>query len=151
MGVSLDLRKAWKHHRHGDLLVVLTWVNDERSLVLMPALRRGTGWYIVQESAAFKWGIDHPDPAISRPAMTHAIGQAEIACQMLDMEPSRENKARIMAIVSSWMPDLCRMPSAPPDPYALNGATFGEATLRADGEVVSGEEIRVLDSGVAYG
>ena len=77
MGVSLDLRKAWKHHRHGDLLVVLTWVNDERSLVLMPTLRRGTGWYIVQESAAFKWGIDHPDPSISRPAMTHAIGQAE--------------------------------------------------------------------------
>ena len=38
MPVSLDLRKAHKVRRHGDLLAIYTWVNDERALVLLPAL-----------------------------------------------------------------------------------------------------------------
>jgi hypothetical protein len=30
MPVSLDLRKAHKVRRHGDLLAIYTWVNDAR-------------------------------------------------------------------------------------------------------------------------
>ena len=40
MPVSLDLRKAHKVGRHGDLLAIYTWVNDERALVLLPARRK---------------------------------------------------------------------------------------------------------------
>ena len=40
MPVSLDLRKAHKVRRHGDLLAIYTWVNDARALVLLPALRK---------------------------------------------------------------------------------------------------------------
>ena len=40
MPVSLDLRKAYKVRRHGDLLAIYTWVNDERALVLLRALGR---------------------------------------------------------------------------------------------------------------
>jgi hypothetical protein len=35
----LDLGKSHKVRRHGDLLAIYTWVNDERALVLLPALR----------------------------------------------------------------------------------------------------------------
>jgi hypothetical protein len=40
MPVSLDLRKAYKVRRHGDLFAIYTWVNDERALVLLRALGR---------------------------------------------------------------------------------------------------------------
>jgi hypothetical protein len=39
MPVSLDLRKAYKVRRHGDLLAIYTWVNDERALVLLRGKR----------------------------------------------------------------------------------------------------------------
>lgn len=149
MGVSLDLRKAWKHQRHGDLLVVLTWVNDERSLVLMPALRRQAGWYIVQESAAYLWGVDHPSPEVAKPAMLHAVRQAHVACDILGLEPSKMNRARVMSVITGWIPDLCRMPSEPVQAPA--GPTMGEIVLRADHKPIAAESIRHEDAGVSYG
>lgn len=80
---SLDLSKAWKSQRHGDLVVVLTWVNDSRALVLLPALRRDAGWYIVDESAAWRWGVDHAGALARRIAMEHAMQQSVIACSVL--------------------------------------------------------------------
>lgn len=149
MPVSLDLRKAWKHQRHGDLVVVLTWVNDERTLVLMPALRRGTGWYMVQESAAYRWGVDHAEPAVRRAAMGHAVAQSYIACTVLDLEPSRMNRARIMSIVTGWVPDLCRMPGSP-EPE-LHKASYGQMILSADGVPIAGQDLREEVSGAEYG
>lgn len=149
MGVSLDLRKAWKHQMHGDLVVVLTWVNDERSLVLLPAIRRDAGWYVLAESAAFKWGVDHPDRAIRLPAMQHAMQQAQIACKMLGIEPSRVAVARIISIITGWIPDLYRMPSAPMPEY--KPGAYGQMILSADGKPIAGEDLREEVEGVQYG
>lgn len=149
MPVSLDLRKAHKHQRHGDLIVVLTWVNDERSLVLMPALRRDAGWYIVQESAAFKWGVDHPDFFIARDARAHAAAQSAIACYQLGLEPSKMNRAKVISIVTGWIPDLVAMPSAP-EPEFKRGS-YGSLILNADGKPIAGEDLREEVEGVTYG
>lgn len=149
MPVSLDLRKAWKHQRHGDLVVILTWVNDERALVLLPALRKNAGWYIVQESAAFKWGVDHSDPAIRRDAMAHALSQSHIACTMLNLEPSRMNRARVIDIITGWIPDLVTMPSAPLPEF--KPGSFGQMILSADGTPIAGEDLREEVEGVTYG
>lgn len=148
MGASLDLRKAWRHQRHGDLMVVLTWVNDQRSLVLAPVIRRDAGWYIVQESAAYLWGVDHFDQAVAGPARAHVARQSLIACQMLGIEPSFANRARIISIVTGWIPDLCAMPGEPQPTY-LPGS-FGEVQLRADGKPIAAEDIREVDAGVTY-
>jgi hypothetical protein len=149
MGVSLDLRKAHKHHRTGDLVVVLTWVNDERALVLLPALRRDAGWYIVAESAAWRWAVDHPDRSMSRPAMEHAVAQSHIACSVLGLEPSKINRARIISIVTGWIPDLIRMPGAP-EPEYLPGS-IGQSILTADGAPVAAEDVKIEKTGVMYG
>lgn len=149
MGVSIDLRKAHRHQRHGDLIAVLTWVNDERSMVLLPALRKDAGWYIVQESAAFKWGIDHPDPIVSVPARTHAFQQSLIACQMLGLEPSSMNRAKVISVITGWLPDLCAMPGSP-EPEFKRG-TFGQMILSADGTPIAGQDLREEVTGVTYG
>lgn len=148
MSVSLDLRKAWRHQRHGDLVVVMTWVNDARALVLMPALRRDAGWYIVDESAAYLWGVDSDDPLIRLGAQEHAMKQSHVACSMLGIEPNRPNRARIISIITGWLPDLIRMPSAP-DPE-LQAASYGSMVLNADGVPIAGEDLREEVKGVEY-
>lgn len=150
MPVQLDLRKAFKHQRHGDLLVVLTWVNDERSLVLIPALRRNAGWAIIGESAAWKWAVDHDDRAMRMEAQAHALVESHKICDQLNLEPSRPNRARVISIITGWLPDLVRMPAAPEPEFAPG--TFGQMVLRADGKVLAGQEIRVeREGGAQYG
>jgi hypothetical protein len=149
MGVSLDLKKAWKHQRHGDLVVVLTWCNDERSLILLPALRKNAGWYIVQESAAYKWGIDHSGAEIRRDAMAHANEQAYVACAMLNLEPSKMNRTRVISIITGWIPDLVVMPSAPE--VEMKPGSFGQLILSEDGRPIAAEEMRQEVEGALYG
>jgi hypothetical protein len=149
MSVSLDLRKAHKNQRHGDIIAVLTWVNDERALVLLPALRKQAGWYIVQDSAAYRWGVDHPNPDIRRPAQEHAMVQSHIACSMLGIEPTRANRARIISIVTGWIPDLVSMPSAPEATF-LKGS-FGEIALSVDGKKIAAQDVQIEDKGASYG
>lgn len=150
MPVTLDLRKAWRSQQHGDLTVVMTWVNDARALVLLPTYRRDAGWYIVAESAAYLWGVDHPDPVTRRDAMAHAMEQSVMACMQLGLEASRPNRARVIGIITGWIPDLVRMPSAPlPE---MSQAAYGDVTLSVDGKVVAQEETRVpIDEGTSYG
>lgn len=149
MAISLDLRKAHRHQRHGDLVVVLTWVNDQRALVLLPAHRRDAGWYVVEETAAYLWGVDHPDATLRADAMRHALRQSEIACSMLGIEASRSNRARVISIITGWIPDLVRMPSAPAAEFAPG--SFGQMVLRADGKPIASEDVRQERTGVSYG
>lgn len=150
MPVSIDLNKAWTHQRHGDLVVVLTWVNDSRALVLLPALRRDAGWYIVDESAAWRWGVDHPDAMARRIAMEHAMQQSIIACSMLGIEATRANRARVISTITGWIPDLVRMPSAPQP--ELSSVSQGEVIFSVDGKVMREEEIKVeRTEGATYG
>lgn len=149
MPVSLDLRKAFKHHRHGDLIVVLTWVNDERSLVLMPAMRRNAGWAVIGESASWKWAVDHQDAATSNYAKRHALVESHKICEQLNLEPSRMNRAKVIDIITGWLPDLIRMPGAPEQEF--NPETYGQMILSANGKAIGGEDIRLPVEGVSYG
>ena len=84
MPVSLDLRKAHKVRRHGDLLAIYTWVNDERALVLLPARRKNAAWFVVCESAAYRYD----DASV-------LAAQCVKACEVLGVEPSKRNWVRI--------------------------------------------------------
>lgn len=137
MPASLDLRRAHLHRRHGDLLAVFTWVNDERAMVLLPAFRPGAPWYIVLESAAFKYD----DPA-------YLARQCVTACEVLGIEPSRANWVRVAGIIHDGLPDLIRMPSAPPAEF--HRGSIGEMTLRADGQVLAQQDIRIEREGATY-
>lgn len=149
MPVSLDLRKAWKHQRHGDLIVVLTWVNDERSLVLMPAYRQNAGWVVIGESAAWKWAVDHEDKRMRMDAQAHALVESHKICDQLNLEPSKMSRARVISIITGWLPDLIRMPSAPETEF--NPETYGQMILRADGKPIAAQDIRTEVEGVSYG
>jgi hypothetical protein len=138
MGASLDTRKAHLTRQHGDLFAVYTWVNDERAMVLIPAYRPGAPWYIVLESAAFKYD----DP-------TYLASQCVKACDVLGIEPSRSNWVRVATIIHEGLPDLIRMPSAPPpEQYA---GSIGSMQLRADGQVLAEQDVRLDKEGVHYG
>lgn len=137
--ISLDLEKAHLTRQHGDLLAIYTWVNDERALILIPAVRKNSAWYIVCESAAYKYDNMH-----------YLARQAKIAAEVLGMEPSPNNWYKLAKVIHEGLPDLVRMPTAP-DP-AMTRATFGEMKLFEDGKLMRGEEIRVeRQEGVVYG
>jgi hypothetical protein len=138
MGVSLDLRKSFMSRQHGDITAVYTWVNDERALVLIPTFRKGAPWYIVMESAAFKYD-----------APAYLARQCATACDVLGLEPSKVNWVRLATIINEGLPDLVRMPSAPPP--ELMRASVGRMELRADGQPIAGEDIRLETEGVSYG
>ena len=81
-------------------------------------------------------------PALARKAMK--------ACEVLGIEPTPTNARRIAGIIVDGLPDLIRMPSA--QPAQLSKASYGQRKVRANGEVLSGDDIRVeLPTGVAYG
>lgn len=138
MGATLDLRKAHMSRQHGDVTAIYTWINDERAMVLVPTYRPGAPWYIVCESAAFKYD----DPS-------YLARQCITACEVLGIEPNQANWVRIASLINEGLPDLIRMPSAPPPEY-LRGS-FGNMELRAGGKVIATEEVRVEREGATYG
>lgn len=138
MGASLDLNKAHLSRQHGDLLAVYTWVNDERAMVLIPAYRKGSAWYIVCESAAYKY--DNP---------RYLADQCRKAAEVLGMEPSPNNWFKLANIIHEGLPDLIEMPSEVD--AQLSRATYGEMQLRENGKLIAGEEIRMpVESGASY-
>ena len=139
MSVQLDPRKAHKAHIVGDMLVILTWVNDERALVLMPAHRaQGSPWFIICESAAYKY--DNPN---------YLAQQSAQAARVMGMDETTSTWYRVADLILNYLPDLIRMPSAP-EPEKMSHA-IGEMKLMADGQLVKGEEIRLEKEGVTYG
>ena len=143
MGVSLDIRKAHSAHRYGDLNVILSWVNDTRAMFLIPALRTKAPWFIILESVAFEWSDQDPTNLVYLPA------RAAKACEVLGIEANRANVFRIISIVNDRMQDFIRMPSSqPPEKTA---GTYGEMTLKGDGEVIRQAPIQFEDEGAAYG
>jgi hypothetical protein len=150
MGASIDVRKAHRHRVHGDLLAVQTWVNDERSLVLIAHKRKGAGWFIVGDSVAWMWNINAVDPSDRAEAMRYADQRARNACDILDLEPSLMNRARIIGIVTDALEEIVKMPSAPEQ--AMMDASFGEMRLMADGKVIAAEDIKLEQTtGATYG
>lgn len=142
MPVSVDTKKAFLHRTHGDLTVIFTWMNDERAMILLPHLRPGAPWYVVMESAAYTWD-DSQSKNVGQVAR-----KAIQACSVLGIEPSPTNCRRVAGIVIDGLPDLIRMPSAPPAEYYKT--SHGQLILRADGKPVAAEEIRVEKEGATY-
>jgi len=138
MGVSLDLAKAHLSRHHGEFVAIYTWMNDERAMILLPTYRKGTPWFIVCESAAYKYD----DPI-------YLARQARKAAEVLGMEESTTTWANIATIIHDGLPDLIRMPSSPPAEY-LRGS-YGNMTVREDGKTVSQEDIKFEAEGASYG
>lgn len=147
MGISLDLRKAHKHRVHGQITCIYTWMKvgadspdqPERCMVLIATHRNvKTPWYIVMESAAFKYD----DPV-------YLAHQSKKACEVMGFEPSHSAWFKIASIIHDGLEDLLRMPSAP-EPEYLRSA-LGNMQLRADGRVISQQDIRLEKEGAEYG
>ena len=103
MGATLDPRKAHLVRQHGDIIAIYTWVNDERALVLIPAHRKpGNPWFIVCESAAYRYDNPHYRPKQSRKA-----------AEVIGMDETQTARFKIATIIIEGLGDLIRMPSAP--------------------------------------
>ncbi len=138
MPVSLDTRKAHLVRQHGDITAVYTWVNDERALVLVAHLRPGSPWYVVMESAAWKY-----DDA------EYLAKAGKKACEVLGIESSLRSWVRVATIINEGIPDLTRMPAAPLPDY-LKG-DFGRMVLREQGRVLTEQAIQIAKEGPTYG
>lgn len=137
--LSLDLNKAHLSRQLGDLMVIYTWCDDERAMILIPAYRKGAAWFILKESAAYKYENQ-----------IYLARQCKNAAEVLGMEPSPNNWMKLATVILDGLPDLIEMPSAP-DPTLMRSA-IGEMRLMEDGKLLAGEEIRLeADSGATYG
>lgn len=137
MSVSLDTRKAHLVRQHGDITAIYTWMNDERALILVPTFRPGAPWYVVLESAAFKYDD-----------VKYLAKQCPVACNVLGIEPTPANWSRIGGIINEGLPDLIRMPSAPEQEF--HKTNYGSMILRADGKEIAQQDIRIEKEGVSY-
>lgn len=143
MTATLDTRRAHRVRQHGDIVAIFTWINDERALVLVPANRPGAPWYVVMESAAYTWDDNQ---AANRPRI---VAKVTKACEVLGIEPTGRNLARLGTLICDSLPELIEMPSAqPPD---FHKGAFGKMELRADGELLLAEDIKVEKEGATYG
>lgn len=172
MGASIDLRKAHLSRQYGDLTAVLSWFNDQRALFLIPNRRTKAPWFIVLEPVAHEWNDQDRDnflpqlsggqrrklaqlPAPVREAFMADLAQSGLhqratkACEVLGIEPSTINVHRVIGIVNSALPDLVAMPSKPLAEHYRG--SFGYLEVRADGELVGGDDIRIEDEGASYG
>ena len=142
MPASIDLRKAHLHRTHGDLVVVFSWLNDQRAMFLIPRYRNKAPWYVLLDSAAYEWDDEEPGnvPLVAAKAMK--------ACEVLGIEPTSQNARRIAGIIIDSLPDLIRMPSAPVAEKFETG--FGEVKVMANGEQIGGEVIKLEKDGVEY-
>lgn len=143
MAASIDLRKAHAARRYGDINAVLTWMNDDRVLILIPAVRVKAPWFVIMERVAFEWSDQDAGNLVYLPARAHK------ACEVLGIEPNKENCFRIISIVNDIMQEFLRMPSSQPLEKLMG--SYGSMTLRANGEVVTQQDIRLDDEGVSYG
>ena len=137
MPACIDLRKAHLHRQHGDLLAIYTWINGERALVLVPAFRKGAPWYVVMESAAYRYD----DPG-------YLARQCVTACEVLGIEPSKPNWVRVAAIINEGLPDLVTMPSEPQ--WQRAGQEFGTLKVMSDGKEIAAEALVIEDKGAEY-
>ena len=142
MGASIDLRRAHLTRQHGDLTVVLSYIDDERALFVIPTLRRGSPWFVVPESAAFAWDDEDHDTVAS------VAKRAYKACEVLGIEPTAQNCRRVAGIIIDTLPELITMPSAAE--RDRRNANIGEMHMRADGDVIASDLITTEDAGVEY-
>lgn len=137
--VCIDLTRAHLSRQHGDLTVVFTWVNDSRAMVLIPTYRKGAAWYVVDESAAYKY--DNKE---------YLKRQCMKAAEVLGMEPSPNNWIKLATVIHDALPDLIEMPTEPDK--ELSTANYGHMELRGDGKTMAAQEVKLeREEGAIYG
>jgi hypothetical protein len=137
MSTTIDTEKAYMSRQHGDITAIYTWVNDERALVLVPTFRKGAPWFIVCESAAYKYEDDR-----------YVNKQIAKACEVLGMEFTKSNLLRLGSIIVDGIPDLIRIPTRPE--REATGKKYGELKVMANGTQIGGEDIRVENEVPSY-
>lgn len=137
MATTIDTDKAHFSRQHGDITAIYTWVNDERAMVLVPTFRKGAPWFIVCESAAYKYDSD-----------LYIAKQAIKACEVLGLEPTRGNAYRIGTIIEEGIPDLIRIPTRPE--FKPEGKKYGELKVMANGTQIGGEDIIIPNEAPSY-
>lgn len=143
MSATIDTRRAHLVRQHGDLTAIYTHVNGERAVVLVPNRRPGAPWFIVCESAAYTW--DDSDARYVGEVARKALK----ACNVLGLEPTPTNARRVAGIIIDGLPDLIHMPAAPEPEY--HKPSFGHLELRADGQTIAEQDIRIeKDGGATY-
>lgn len=142
MAASIDLRKAHSHRQHGDIMVVYSWIDDERAMFLIPAVRQRAPWYVIKDSAAYTW--DDRDRA-NVPLVVQKLNKV---CEVLGIEATPRNIQRLAAIIIDGIPELVQMPSAPPKTYSR--AALGHMVLREGGKAIAGQDVRLEQEGVTY-
>ena len=136
MGITINTSKAHKWRADGEVTQLLTWINDERAMLLVPTYRKGGPWYVLMESAAYE-------------CLTPA-GLARKAIKAAEVLGLESAAAHIGGMIESWLDDLVTMPSAPET--ELSKATYGQLIARADGQVIGGDELRFpVGEGATYG
>lgn len=136
MGITINTARAHKWRADGEVTQLLTWINDERAMVLVPTYRKGGPWYVLMESAAYE-------------CLTPA-GLARKAIKAAEVLGLDTAAPKIGGMIESWLDDLVTMPSAPE--AELSRASYGQLTARADGHIIGGEEVRVpVAEGANYG
>jgi hypothetical protein len=137
--VSVDLAKAHMTRQHGDLMVIFTWVNDERAMILIPAHRKGAAWYIVCESSAYKYDN-----------MDYLKRQCLKAAEVLGMEPSPNNWFKLARVIHDGLGDLCAMPTGPDK--ELTRGNYGKMELLENGRTMAAQDIKLeVEAGATYG
>jgi len=126
MSVTINTAQAHAVRVLGDFTVIFTWVNGERAIVLLPTHRRGAPWFVVCESAAWRYADDP----------RYLARQSVKAAEVLGMDGQA---ARIGGLIHDHLTDLRRMP---PQPEPGKGVVLGEAVVRANGQVIGGHEVR---------
>ncbi len=127
MGLTINTAKAHKVRQLGDLTVVFTWINEERAMVIIPTFRKGASWYIVMDSAA--WKYDEP---------RYLAQQSFKAAEVLEMVG---HEAKVGGIIHDHLGDLVLMPHAPDQ--EMSKAAHGELMVKADGKIIGGDELRL--------
>lgn len=137
MVASINIKNAHKAHQIGEIVYLLTWINDERALVIMNANKQaGSPWFVVCESASFKYDDEK-----------YLAAQSRKCAEVIGLEYSTGVWFKIAKIIHDGLPDLIRMPSAPETEFAK---AFGEMTLKGDGAILKQEEMRHEKDVVEY-
>jgi hypothetical protein len=144
VAAEINTKNAHLVRQHRDITAIYTYINDERAMVLTSSYRAGCPWFCILESAAYSWDDEEPGN------IPEVVRKASKACEVLGIEPTAQNARRIAEIVIDGLPDLIRMPTA--KEKEMREASFGKLQLRADGQLLAEEDIKVeKEAGATYG
>jgi hypothetical protein len=110
--LTLDLRICGWRQKHGDWMVMLTWLitTGEPCIVIVPASTSYKSEYlvpcVVTLAQAFRWDETHGDPLFIKTTLEDwapALGFGE---------HDNKRKNRILGIIRDYLPDLVAMPPA---------------------------------------